>query len=171
MKHLTLLKEKFEQRLNLPAVIEPTRAQSAAHVRLMASDLDLQPAGQHAGQTDVPYLANLKITASARLLGGNEKLSLTSRGIALSVRLTEWLQTPFKLDAGELVIDGGLILAGEAACHMAEKQFSGFERLVEDESSSEDRLFQFREDWTLIMTIRVLREHRPPRLKLVQSAT
>ncbi len=167
MKHLILLKDLTEDRTGLPTVIEPTRAQSPAHVRLMASDLRLSDIGQGSGQTDVPYLANIRMTLSARLLGGNEGLSLASQGIALSIRLDEWLRTPFTLDAGQLVVASGLTLDGEAACHAAEQQASTFERLVEDESSDESRLFQFREDWTFTMTLRVIRTHNPPRLQQV----
>lgn len=165
MHLIRTLATHLSEALDLPVVLEPSRAQSAAHLRLLAGALTLTELWQDAGQTAESFQAQWDLTLSARLLGGNEDLALLSQGLVLGLRLAELLREPFTLAADRReAIGGGLTLDAEGVVHGATRQEAGFHRLSDDEQSAEARLFLYREDWTLRLTARVEKAHSPPTL-------
>lgn len=167
MNHIHRFAKVLEDRLGLPAVVEPSRAQSAAHLRLLVGPLALTEIWQDAEKTDLNYLAAFEITVSARLTGGNEGLALTHQGMDLAVRLAEFFSESFVLVGSAEELPGGLWVDGEAVINSARRGTAGFLRLSDDEESAEARLFAYREDWTVTLSARVARPFAPPRLSRV----
>lgn len=167
MQHMIDLADYLNAKLGLPTIIEPSRADSPAHIRLLAGELNLKELGQGIEQTDIPYIVNLSVTASMRLLGGNEAYRLMHQAMAYAIRFAECLHEPFTVQTQKEKLSESLVLEGEASIHSAQRTQSGFHRLSESEDDTEGRLFLFREDWQMTLTSRVLLEHNPPTLQKV----
>lgn len=162
MHHINRLADHLAAAFGLPVVVEPSRADTAAHLRVLIGAPALVEIWQGDG-TDIQYQADYPLTISARLLGGNEALALTHQATALSLRLAEYFRESFPL-VGERPEDlpGGLIVAADCIIHQAARNSGEFARLSDDEDSTESRLFLWREDWTAQLRTLVTRPHTPP---------
>ncbi|NOU49970.1 hypothetical protein HG263_05395 [Pseudoalteromonas sp. JBTF-M23] len=163
-EHLDHLKQQLTELLNMPGVIEPSKAGSKSHFRLLPGELTLNPLAQSLEQTDVPYEAQIKIVFSWRIEGGNEKLILTDKALALSIRVAEFMHQDNDIKTqctAPITLDTGLSLSEYGRVNNIKKVKGEFASL------EDDKLFLYREDWQMELCIRVLRHHTPPTLQRI----
>lgn len=168
MQHLQAFADRLTAYFDMPTVIEPNRAEGTKHIRLLPSEIILADLPQAAGQTDVPYMASIKLIVSFRIQGANEGLSLTGQGLALAIRIGEYFKEHIKLSHHAETLADGLAITGEGLIHSAKKNTgnSGFAGLSDD-NGRDNKLFVYREDWEMLLQLRVLRDHNPPTLQRV----
>ncbi|MCG7551347.1 hypothetical protein [Pseudoalteromonas sp. Of7M-16] len=165
LEHLEDLKKQLTGLLDIPGVIEPSKASSTNYFSLLPGIVELVPLSQEMGQTDVPYDARIKVVFSWRLEGGNENLNLTKKALRRAVHVAEFFNSDNNITthcAAPQCVDDELELSEYGRVMDPKKQSGDFARIGDD-----NKLFLYREDWEFWLCIHVLRRHTPPTLQQV----